>query len=82
MEEIIKHYLVEGGIDVLEPDIDFTKQENDGNDYDLVFIKNNILYCFEVKMRDNHDSTKKSGQSDDLLNKTKLLGELYNMEAV
>ena len=45
---------------------------------DQLFYDDNALYMVEMKMRDDHDSTKKRGQFENYLKKIKLLKHKYN----
>ncbi|MDD7884040.1 hypothetical protein [Metamycoplasma hyosynoviae] len=61
LEEIINEFLSENGV-IISP------EKKKGN-YDLLFEYNNTLYVGEIKIRDNHDSTKKKGQIRNLIDK-------------
>lgn len=67
LEEVINYFLEENGALI-------TTEKKNGN-YDLLFEKNDILYVGEIKMRDNHDSTKKRGQILNLEEKTNIQKE-------
>ncbi len=64
LEEVINEFLKENGANLV-------KSEN-SKYYDLFFEKNNKLYVGEIKIRDNHDSTKKVGQIENLILKAKI----------
>ena len=68
LEEIINEFLKENGAIISLED----KQK--GN-YDLLFKIDDILYVGEIKIRDNHDSTKKQGQISNLTKKASLQKE-------
>lgn len=46
-------------------------------DFDFVYTINNEIWFAEIKIRDDHDSTKKIGQCDDYLNKVNYLNNHY-----
>lgn len=60
IEEVINEFLAENGVDV----------KHEGKKIDLHFERDNTIYVGEVKMRDNHDSSKKEGQLKNLKTKT------------
>lgn len=68
LEEIINEFLIENG------DIISLEDKQKGN-YDLLFKIDDILYVGEIKIRDNHDSTKKKGQISNLTEKASLQKE-------
>ncbi|NLF41802.1 MAG: restriction endonuclease, partial [Bacteroidales bacterium] len=50
---------------------------------DQIFIKNNVVYLVEQKIRDDHDSTKKRGQYSNFDKKVRLLESKYgNMRII
>lgn len=53
-------------------------ENNDVLNVDQLFYDDNALYMVEMKMRDDHDSTKKRGQFENYLKKIKLLKHKYN----
>ena len=68
LEEIINEFLMENGVNISLVD------KKKGN-YDLLFKIDDILYVGEIKIRDNHDSTKKQGQISNLIEKASLQKE-------
>lgn len=68
LEEIINEFLIENGAIIPLED------KRKGN-YDLLFKIDDILYVGEIKIRDNHDSTKKLGQISNLTEKALLQKE-------
>lgn len=58
LEEVINSFLEENGAKIYS-------EKKQGN-YDLLFERNGVLYVGEIKIRDNHDSTKKKGQIENL----------------
>ena len=59
IEEVVRTFLEENKI----------KVNKNKKNYDLYFKIGKKIYIGEIKMRDNHDSTKKRGQIDNLINK-------------
>ena len=64
LEEIINEFLHENGAII-------SLDRKKGN-YDLLFEYRGVLYVGEIKIRDNHDSTKKKGQIQNLINKVNI----------
>lgn len=69
IEEIINLFLEENGAILLKNKeiINITSKEL--KKYDLFFELNGTIYIGEIKIRDNHDSTKKVGQINNLIAK-------------
>lgn len=76
LEEIINLFLQENGFILKQSESSKTLN------YDLFFETDNELYVGEIKIRDNHDSSKKVGQIDNLIIKTKKQKELNNKKKV
>lgn len=68
MEEIIVIFLKEHGAKIID---------DENKNVDLYFETNSTVYVGEIKIRDNHDSTKKRGQIENLKSKTKAAALLY-----
>ncbi|ADE19530.1 HpyAIV family type II restriction enzyme [Mycoplasma crocodyli] len=75
LEEIIKLYLEYLGFEQINSKI--KNDENQRFNIDQIFIKKNIIYITEQKVRDDHDSTKKVGQFDNFIEKIKIINNLY-----
>lgn len=71
MEDIITWYISEMGYENLDKNISPKLQA------DQLFMKGNVIYLIEQKIRDDHDSTKKRGQYDNFSRKYSLLREKY-----
>ncbi len=75
LEAVIKYFLELHNPKMLSLIFDYSdtnfqwKYKYKKYDYDLHFVVGETLYIGEIKLRDNHDSTKKEGQEKDLLNK-------------
>lgn len=89
LEEVINQFLKENGALLLnETTID--AQLNHCVDHllrkkskcDLLFKWNETIYVGEIKTRDNHDSTKKSGQINNLIKKYRNLSRHYGGQIV
>jgi hypothetical protein len=54
-------------------------EQNNKMNFDFVFsdLKKETIYVFEIKIKDNHDSSKRDGQLSNLVNKVLLINELY-----
>ena len=63
-ETLIEEYLREAGFTILNNK--FNDANQDKLEVDQIFLKGNDLYFAEQKIRDDHDSTKKRGQVDEL----------------
>ena len=76
MEDIVTIYLDKMGYTNLPKD---AGTDEDGNrlSVDQLFIKDNIIYLVEQKIRDDHDSTKKRGQFSNFDKKLRLIKRLY-----
>lgn len=63
LENIFEDYFRALGFDILEKRL-LSTETNDNKEYniDQLFKKGSIVYLIEQKVRDDHDSTKKSGQ--------------------
>jgi len=59
-EKIIEEYLKELDYEILDKSFEY--QNGDKLNVDQFFLKDNIYYFVEQKVRDDHDSTKKRGQ--------------------
>ncbi len=76
MEDIVTEYIRRMGYIVLDKRIkDFDKNKN--YNIDQLFRKENNLFLVEQKIRDDHDSTKKTGQFDNFRKKYSLLRSIY-----
>ncbi|WP_435129401.1 hypothetical protein ACR82Z_04570 [Mycoplasma sp. 6243] len=70
LEDVINFFLFENGA---------TLNKNDQtSNIDLVFEMNNTIYIGEIKIRDNHDSTKKHGQIQNLMSKVTNYSSSYS----
>ncbi|MGL6125051.1 MAG: hypothetical protein ACRC1F_01005 [Metamycoplasmataceae bacterium] len=63
LENVINLFLESNGIVV--------NRDKKNKNYDLLFENDNVIYVGEIKIRDNHDSTKKRGQLENLIKKAK-----------
>ncbi|WGI36772.1 hypothetical protein [Mesomycoplasma lagogenitalium] len=70
-EQVIKEFLKENNFNLLN-------ENNEYKNIDLLFSLNNDLYIAEVKVRDNHDSTKRIGQISNLLSKSKKIKSKFS----
>ncbi len=74
LEFILNKIIMENGYTQLERKInseDYPGKKNKMLDYDVIISKNGKAFVAEMKIRDNHDSTKKTGQAEDLERKIK-----------
>ncbi|MGL5732517.1 MAG: hypothetical protein ACRCXE_00365 [Metamycoplasmataceae bacterium] len=55
----------------LEKNYIIINKESKNKNYDLLFEDSGVIYVGEIKIRDNHDSTKKRGQLENLTKKVK-----------
>lgn len=69
-EVLIEAYLKEQHFEILEKRLQF---ENEFLHFDQHFKKDNTIFFVEQKIRDDHDSTKKRGQTHNFEKKIKLL---------
>ena len=76
MEELITTYLSKLDYITLQKDLGFD-ENGDRLNVDQIFIKDNVLYMVEQKIRDDHDSTKKRGQFQNFYKKISLLRKRY-----
>ena len=74
-EILIEEYLKERNFKILEKRFEF---EGDVLKLDQHFKKENKIFFVEQKIRDDHDSTKKRGQTDNFEKKLNLLLNKYN----
>lgn len=77
MEEVVECYLQECGYNILHNDI---VVEGQPKKLDLHFSRGDSFFFAEMKMRDDHDSTKKRGQISDFRAKTEVLAEEHGGE--
>ena len=76
MEDLITTYLSKLNYIILPKNLG-VDENNDKLNVDQIFIKDNILYIVEQKIRDDHDSTKKRGQFQNFYKKIKLVRKKY-----
>ena len=74
-EILIQEYLIENGFEILDKRLAF---EGKSLNVDHHFRKNNTTYFVEQKIRDDHDSSKKRGQTDNFEKKLKVLLDRTN----
>ncbi len=74
-EILIEEYLKENDFEILNKKFDF---EHDQLNLDQHFKKNDKIFFVEQKIRDDHDSTKKIGQTDNFEKKLNLLLDKNN----
>ena len=73
LEQILDAYLIEGGYERLPKSLgDGRKRKK----LDLHFWRENTVFFLEVKVRDDHDSSKKTGQMDNFEKKLKFCAEM------
>ncbi len=78
LEEVFTDYLGKNGYTNLEKNIThIVKGKEKKLSFDQRFEYNNEIYLIEQKIRDNHDSTKKTGQFDNFELKLEVLHELH-----
>ncbi|MGY5139485.1 HpyAIV family type II restriction enzyme [Mycoplasmopsis gallinarum] len=80
LEEIIFEYLIKSGFNPLTQKLKINQKKY--LDIDQLFIKDNIIYFIEQKVRDDHDSTKKEGQFLNFLKKKKELEKIYKNQRI
>lgn len=76
IEEVLTAYISEMGYLNLDKHIGYDDEGNPLN-ADQCFIKDNIVYLIEQKVRDDHDSTKKRGQYSNFIKKIKVLKKKF-----
>ena len=74
LEYILELYFIELGYKILPKKIDF---KGDTFDIDQLFSDNENIYFVEQKVRDDHDSTKKTGQNINFETKVEALLNIY-----
>lgn len=70
LEKVVRHMMEKRGASFLPKRIE-------NLDFDQLFLKNNVLYLIEQKVKDDHDSSKKRGQVENYLRKKQKVAELY-----
>jgi len=74
-EKIIEEYLKELDYEILDKSFEY--QNGDKLNVDQFFLKDNIYYFVEQKVRDDHDSTKKRGQISNFEKKLSTIISIY-----
>lgn len=77
LEEIVEGYLGENGFAVLQKSV---MVGGERKELDLHFSRGGEFFFAEMKIRDDHDSTKKTGQISDFEAKVRALAETYGGE--
>ncbi len=76
IEELTSNYILKMGYEILSKDIG-KDENNDVLNVDQFFTDGVSLYIVEMKIRDDHDSTKKRGQFLNFLKKINLIRNKY-----
>ena len=74
LEEIVEGYLKDNRFALLPKSI---MVDGERKELDLHFSQNGVFFFAEMKVRDDHDSTKKKGQITDFCAKIKALAEMH-----
>ena len=77
LEEIVEGYLQDNGFTILRKSL---AVDGEQKELDLHFSQNGVFFFAEMKVRDDHDSTKKKGQITDFRAKIKTLAEMHGGE--
>lgn len=76
IEEVLTAYIEQMGYENLDKNIGMDEDNNRLN-ADQFFIKDNVIYLIEQKIRDDHDSTKKRGQYANLIKKIRVIKQQF-----